>query len=527
MDSHSPHDDGVEDSALLERYVTRRSQDAFALIVRRYVGLVYASAKRQVRDAHLAEDVTQAVFVALAKKAASLPPGVVLSGWLLTATRYAASNARVVRARRRRRETRAAEMAMTVAESGARVGDAGVEAALDEALAELPPAYRDAVALRFFEDKTLAQVAEALRITEDAAKQRVSRAVRRLRAALAARGVAVPAQALGATLAARATEAAPRAVLESVMTAAGKAASPGLLDVLAPPGRARAGVFAAAGVVVIAAVGLAALTLQQPKSPAAPAGIVYRVPGMDRVIVDKDRSYKRIPEGALWFDVYQPSGDAPKAGWPFVVLIHGGPVPIAAHPKDWPAFEQYGRLLAASGVAAVTFNYRFDSPQSLARAASDVKDLLAHVRLNAREYGLDPDRVALWAFSGGGSQLAPAVADPPPYLQCLLSFYAFLDAPPGQDAAYSPTAALRAGRRPLPPMFIARAGKDEPYISRSVDAFLAEAKRRGAAVEVVDYPDGAHAFDIDQDTDESRAVIARGVEFVKKHLLKASSAKDE
>jgi hypothetical protein len=71
-------------------------------------------------------------------------------------------------------------------------------------------------------------------------------------------------------------------------------------------------------------------------------------------------------------------------------------------------------------------------------------------------------------------------------------------------------------------MMIARAGRDLPPINQSVDAFVKEAGRRGWKVEVRDYPEGAHAFDIDQDTDESRAVIAEGVAFVKRHLAAES-----
>ena len=178
----------MDDAALLNQYALHRSQDAFAQVVRRYAGLVYSSACRQLSDAHLAEDVTQAVFVTLAKKAASLPPGMVLSSWLLTATRYAASNARVVEARRKRHESAAAAIAGRLAAQ--QIIHPGHDAwediapALDEALAELPGAHRDALVLRYFGEKTLAEVAAALRITEDAAKQRVSRAVRQLRAAL-------------------------------------------------------------------------------------------------------------------------------------------------------------------------------------------------------------------------------------------------------------------------------------------------------------------------------------------------------
>jgi RNA polymerase sigma factor (sigma-70 family) len=536
MELIGPSDDPAPDSALLEQYASGRSreaQDAFALLVRRYLGLVYASAHRQVRDEHLADDVTQAVFIALAKKAASIPPGVVLSGWLLTATRYAASNARVIAARRRRHETRAAEMATTLLEREARDGHGNssvhpeLDDALDEALAELPAAYRDAVALRYFQDKTLAQVAAALRITEDAAKQRVSRAVRRLRAALLARGVAAPATALTAAISAGATEAvAPPALLDSTLAAASNAVfRAGPIHRIFRTRMNRRVVAVASA--LIAGAALVALAVYKLPAPATqPRAIVYTVDGMDKVLVDRDRSYKRIPQGGLWFDAYRPSTGPPATGWPVVVLIHGGPVPLASHPKDWPAFESYGRLLAASGVAAVTFNYRFPSSAALTDAAADVKDLIAHVRLNAEELGLDGGRIALWAFSGGGTQLAATLRDSPPYVRCVVSFYALLDAPAGADRLYSPLAQVRDGRKPLPPMLIAQAGRDEPYISRSVEAFLEESRRRGMPVEVVDYPQGAHAFDIEQDTDESRAVIARGVQFVKQHLLAKPDAKE-
>src|SRR2546428_5633816 len=288
-------DSQSDDSVLLERYATGRSQEAFAQVVRRYAGVVYASARRQVRDAHLVEDVTQAVFITLAKKAHAVPPGVVLSGWLLTATRYAASNARVIRSRRRRHETRAAEMARTVVEHDTRGADwEGIEGALDKALAELPPVYRDAVALRYFEGRSLAQVAEALRVTEDAGKQRVSRAVRRLRAALMSRGVAVPAAALGANITAHAVEAAPPALLKATLAAAGQTTTAStILKSLLYSRRGRR--MTAAAAVLVVAAGLVARAVRKPPARPGAGGIVYRVPGTDKVLVDKDRSYQRIP----------------------------------------------------------------------------------------------------------------------------------------------------------------------------------------------------------------------------------------
>lgn len=175
-------------------------------------------------------------------------------------------------------------------------------------------------------------------------------------------------------------------------------------------------------------------------------------------------------------------------------------------------------MLAASGVAAVTFNYRFTAPGDYADGASDIAALLTHLRSHSRDLGIDGDRICLWAFSGGGPQLAPALRDRPPYVKCIVSFYAPLDTPTGQSS-FSPLAQLLTGDGQTPPMLIARKGRDSPAINASVDAFAAAAMRLGAPVEVVDYPEGIHAFDIDQDTDASRDVIAKAIVFVKKHLI--------
>ena len=252
-----------------------------------------------------------------------------------------------------------------------------------------------------------------------------------------------------------------------------------------------------------------------------PGRVVYRVAGTDKVGVKKDLVYKKAGGSELRFDLYLPAGDAPEGGHPVVVLIHGGPVPPEVRPQAWPAFESYGRLLAASGVAAVAFDYRFPSEKSLADGAADVADLIAHLRGRAKDLGLAGGRIGLWAFSGGGPQLSLAIREAPAYVRCVVSFYAPLDAPPGQPR-YSPLVQLRAGPKAIPPVFIARAGKDFPEINRSVDAFVAEARKQKHPVEVADYPDGVHGFDLVTDTDESRAVVAGAVAFVRRHLLTES-----
>ena len=90
----------MTDLELLRRYASSKSEDAFTELVRKYTGLVYAAALRQIADAGDAEEITQAVFVILAQKADALPINTVLSAWLLRTTRYVAMNARRKRMRR-------------------------------------------------------------------------------------------------------------------------------------------------------------------------------------------------------------------------------------------------------------------------------------------------------------------------------------------------------------------------------------------------------------------------------------------
>ena len=138
------------------------------------------------------------------------------------------------------------------------------------------------------------------------------------------------------------------------------------------------------------------------------------------------------------------------------------------------------------------------------------------------------DRIALWAFSGGGPFLARWIAEPPAWLRALVSYYAVLDIrePMGSGpdklsrdarARLSPVAQLEHATRPVP-LLIARAGQDDPRLNRTVDAFVAEALAQNLPFEVLNHPDGRHAFDILDDDARSREIVARTFAFLKANL---------
>ena len=170
-----------------------------------------------VRDPHLAEDVTQAVFTALARSAPQLADRPVLSGWLHLTTQHLAANAVRSDVRRRAREMEA------VAMHDLHEPDVHWEQMaphLDDALGELSEPDRDALLLRYFEDKSAREMAQILGTSEEAAQKRVSRAVERLRDVLNRRGVTVGTRGLAIVIAANAVHATPIGLCATISTAA-------------------------------------------------------------------------------------------------------------------------------------------------------------------------------------------------------------------------------------------------------------------------------------------------------------------
>jgi uncharacterized protein (TIGR03435 family) len=289
----------LDDNTLLRQYAEQNSEAAFAALVARHVDKVYSVALRHTRNAHAAEEITQAVFVILAKKSGRLGGKVILSGWLYETARLTALTYIRSEIRRARREQEAhMQTALNENESEAWPHIAPL---LDDALAGLSAADRHAVVLRYFDGKSLGEVGAALGASEDAAKKRVTRAVEKLRGFFTKRGVTLTATILTAAISANSVQAAPLGLATTVAAAAAKGAAvsgstltliKGALKIMAWTKMETAivvtvGVLLAAGtatVVVKEAKGLQTYSWQVPK---ADFKVLYEAPKQVRIVPAK------------------------------------------------------------------------------------------------------------------------------------------------------------------------------------------------------------------------------------------------
>ncbi|MCW5557577.1 MAG: sigma-70 family RNA polymerase sigma factor [Verrucomicrobiae bacterium] len=211
----------ASDSELLQQFVRDGSDGAFTELVRRHVDLVYSAALRQVGlDAQTAEDVTQTVFTDLARKSRRLTRHPTLTGWLYSSTRLAAAQHRRAESRRLARETAAHAMSQLLSPDVSEPDWNSLRPVLDEAMHDLNEADREAVLLRFFERRPLADIGAQLGLSENTARMRVERALDKLHAALARRGITSTAAALSLALGAHAVGAAPVGLADRIGSAA-------------------------------------------------------------------------------------------------------------------------------------------------------------------------------------------------------------------------------------------------------------------------------------------------------------------
>jgi hypothetical protein len=217
-------------------------------------------------------------------------------------------------------------------------------------------------------------------------------------------------------------------------------------------------------------------------------------------------------------DVYPPVdiGERPAGA---VVFVHGGPLPeeIRPTPRDWPVYVGYGSLAARQGLAGVTVDHPLHDPADYAASATALA--LAVARVRALDV-VDSARVVLWFFSGGGLLSADWLAQPPEWLCGLAFSYPLLGPLPGWDveARFRPAEAVRAAGSV--PILLTRVGRERPEVATTVSAFIEEAEKHETALDVIDLPDGQHAFDMLDPTDASRSAVTEAMAWVKTALAR-------
>jgi uncharacterized protein (TIGR03435 family) len=299
----------MDDLTLLREYATRNSEAAFETLVTRRVGFVYAAALRQVRDPHLAEEITQAVFIILAQKAGRISDKTILCGWLFKTTRYAAIAQTRDHVKRQQREL---EVQMQTELQSAAPDPLWEQMSplLDEALASLGETDRQAVLLRFFENKSLAEVGSHLGTGEDTARKRVSRALEKLHRYFSQRGVSSTTAIIAGAISANSVQAAPVALAKSVTTVAiakGAAASGSTLTLIKGALKimawTKAKMAVAVGVGILLAAGTTTVTVEKIKQHKADES--WRVRPFDSRVLDRVSPQveilpAKLPRGGGW-----------------------------------------------------------------------------------------------------------------------------------------------------------------------------------------------------------------------------------
>lgn len=251
---------------------------------------------------------------------------------------------------------------------------------------------------------------------------------------------------------------------------------------------------------------------QQKKPPIWEAGLQYPLSSdTTKVGVVKNLNYSIDKNEFTTLDIYAPTTNKPIAGFPVVLLIHGGPVSpgIPVKPKDWKVYINYGKLVACNGVAVVTVNHRVFDSENISQSRNDLLSAINFIKKNAVKYKLDSNSIALWMFSMGGRHFDYFANKNDSSIKAMISSYGTLT----QEKNASDSVAYR------PAQLIVRCGLDKPELLAATDSYISKAIQMNYPVEIINHSSGVHAFDIFQNSGETINIIDKAIYFLRERLL--------
>lgn len=250
----------------------------------------------------------------------------------------------------------------------------------------------------------------------------------------------------------------------------------------------------------------------------------FDVPGMDEVIVDRVVYDTHATSGDLAIDLYR-SADHERVGpAPVVIFVMGYPNDsrqVGGPLKDLAQYRSWGRLVAASGMVGITYE---------TTESGDTQAVIDHVRSNADELGIDPERVGLFAASANvGTALSIVMQPENAFIDVSVLYYGLMFGPRGafretlddvcsEIGCYGPELTDYPEIRDDLPLFVVKTGRDRADLKATIDEFVAAAETAGAPLTYVDYPAGPHGFDTDDQSARSAEILAETLDFMQAHL---------
>lgn len=241
--------------------------------------------------------------------------------------------------------------------------------------------------------------------------------------------------------------------------------------------------------------------------PVTQRPVVYQIREMNKVQVKENIEYRKVNDTSLKLDVYYPPGFDKKKNLPVVIFNNGvGSLDI---PK-WRVYQDWAKLIAANGMIAVNHQAR----QHRTAVVDDCMAVLDYLRAHAKELNIDADKIGIWTCSAN-SRVGTMLALKPgrPYIRTLVTYYGAFDS-------------IGQMRQDVPTLVV-RAGLDAQSLNMGIENFMQDAMKQDIRVELINYLQGIHAFDIYDKSDESISIIKRTIDFLKKNLINPVPISDE